>query len=338
VSATEYYNHSTYPATGAQGSSSALRAELELIEAGFGKLPDLSGNGGKIVAVNSGATAIEAITTTGTGSGVRATSPTLTTPNIGTPSAGVLTSCTGLPVSSGISGLGANVATALAVAVGTDGAIVVKGGALGTPSSGVLTGLTGAVPTAAQPNITSVGTLTSLNVTNSITLGSGMLNFSGSTTGNAASNWVGPDGVGGVFVNAPTGEVVTIGVNNTGVLQVNGSGLLVTGEGVFANGYRASGAAALGASGTPGLVSFETPITRIYTGDGTGYSLAFAKRSASSTTDLVTIADSGTIMTVGGPIAIGNTLNSVSPTSPNRTITMVVNGTTVYIAAKTTND
>ena len=38
---------------------------------------------------------------------------------------------------------GANVGTALAVAVGTDGAFVVKGGALGTPSSGVLTNATG---------------------------------------------------------------------------------------------------------------------------------------------------------------------------------------------------
>tara|TARA_R110000868_G_scaffold399454_1_gene673208 strand:- start:250 stop:1395 length:1146 start_codon:yes stop_codon:yes gene_type:complete len=38
---------------------------------------------------------------------------------------------------------GASVATALAVAVGTDGAFVVKGGALGTPSSGIVTNLTG---------------------------------------------------------------------------------------------------------------------------------------------------------------------------------------------------
>ena len=37
---------------------------------------------------------------------------------------------------------GANVATALAVAVGTDGAFVVKGGALGTPSGGTLTNCT----------------------------------------------------------------------------------------------------------------------------------------------------------------------------------------------------
>lgn len=51
---------------------------------------------------------------TGSGSLVFATSPTLVTPALGTPSSGTLTSCTGLPVSTGISGLGSGVATFLA--------------------------------------------------------------------------------------------------------------------------------------------------------------------------------------------------------------------------------
>jgi hypothetical protein len=41
------------------------------------------------------------------------TSPTLVTPVLGTPSSGTLTSCTGLPISTGVSGLGTNVATFL---------------------------------------------------------------------------------------------------------------------------------------------------------------------------------------------------------------------------------
>lgn len=83
MAGSEFYDHSTYPANGAAGSSSAMRSELELIESGFGKLAGISGNGGKIIAVNAGATAYEALTTTGTGSAVRATSPTLVTPTLG---------------------------------------------------------------------------------------------------------------------------------------------------------------------------------------------------------------------------------------------------------------
>jgi hypothetical protein len=45
-------------------------------------------------------------------------------------------------VSSGVSGLGTNVATALAVNVGSSGAVVTNGGALGTPSSGTLSSCT----------------------------------------------------------------------------------------------------------------------------------------------------------------------------------------------------
>lgn len=126
------------------------------------------------------------------------TSPILTTPALGTPSAAVLTSATGLPIATGVSGLGTGVATALAVNVGSAGAFVTFNGALGTPASGVATNLTGTatllniggnaatatsastatsaitagtVTTAAQPSITSVGTLTGLTVNGNLTLG-----------------------------------------------------------------------------------------------------------------------------------------------------------------------
>ena len=46
-------------------------------------------------------------------------------------------------ISTGVSGLGTSVATALAVAVGSSGALITNGGALGTPSSGTVTNLTG---------------------------------------------------------------------------------------------------------------------------------------------------------------------------------------------------
>lgn len=51
---------------------------------------------------------------TGSGALVFATSPTLVTPLLGTPTSGTLTNCTGLPIGTGVSGLGTGVATALA--------------------------------------------------------------------------------------------------------------------------------------------------------------------------------------------------------------------------------
>jgi hypothetical protein len=51
---------------------------------------------------------------TGTGKNVFDTSPALTTPNLGTPSAVTLTNGTGLPISSGVSGLATGMASYLA--------------------------------------------------------------------------------------------------------------------------------------------------------------------------------------------------------------------------------
>lgn len=158
--ANEFYDHTTYPSQGAAGSSSALRAELDSIEVGFDKLPTMASNGSKIVAVNSGGTALEAITTTGTGSGVRATSPTLVTPNLGTPSALVGTNITGTAagLTAGNVTTNANLtgpitstgnATAVAAQTGTGSTFVMQESPtlttpnIGTPSAGVATNLTG---------------------------------------------------------------------------------------------------------------------------------------------------------------------------------------------------
>lgn len=105
--------------------------------------------------------------TTGSGNFVRATSPTLVTPALGTPSSGTLTSCTGLPVSTGISGLGTGIATALAVNVGTAGAPVINGGALGSPSSiGTLPAFTlGGAITGGSQNVSGLGTLGATDIT-----------------------------------------------------------------------------------------------------------------------------------------------------------------------------
>jgi hypothetical protein len=63
------------------------------------------GNGGTgITSFGTGVAGALGQNVSGTGSIALTTSPVFTTPNLGTPSAGTLTSCTGLPLSSGVTG------------------------------------------------------------------------------------------------------------------------------------------------------------------------------------------------------------------------------------------
>lgn len=93
----DYYTQSGTPSTGAQGSSAAIRGEFFAIQNAFDKLPVLSGNGSKFVAVNgseSGLVAINAALSLGGffntySSGKSITLRTTGTTNVTLPSGGV---------------------------------------------------------------------------------------------------------------------------------------------------------------------------------------------------------------------------------------------------------
>jgi hypothetical protein len=146
-------------------------------------------------------TAASAASTTGSGSVVLATSPTLVTPLLGVPTSGTLTNCTGLPISSGVSGLGsgiatflgtpssANLATAITDETGS-GALVFATSPtlvtplLGVPTSGTLTNCTGLPISSGVSGLgsgiaTFLATPTSANLASAITneTGSGALVF-----------------------------------------------------------------------------------------------------------------------------------------------------------------
>jgi hypothetical protein len=166
---------------------------------------------------------------TGTGSMVLATSPTLTTPNLGTPSAATLTNATGLPVSTGISGLGTGVATFLATPSSANLASAVTG----ETGSGAL--VFGTSPSLTTPNL---GTPSAVTLTNGTGLpistgvsglGTGVATFLATpSSANLASALTDETGSGAaVFATSPTLTTPNLGTPSAATLT-NATGLPVS--------------------------------------------------------------------------------------------------------------
>jgi len=149
---------------------------------------------------------------------------------------GVAPSWGKIGISTHVSGLGTNVATALAVNVGTAGAFVVNGGALGTPSSGTLTNATGLpVATGISGLGTNVATALAVNVgtAGAFVVNGGALGTPSSGTLTNATGLPVATGISGLGTNVATALAVNVGT--AGAFVVNGGALGTPSSGTLTN-------------------------------------------------------------------------------------------------------
>jgi hypothetical protein len=202
-----------------------LQASGLTITGGIGATGNLTVGGTSTLSALTASTALAldgsknvvSVTNTGTGNNVLATSPTLTTPNLGTPSAVTLTNATGLPLSTGVTGalpvanggtgitaFGTGVATALGQNVTGSGGIVLA-------TSPTLVG-----PTVSSGNVTFSGTAQRITGDFSNATIASRVMFQTSTTNGATSVSVLPNGSSteanvAVFANSsPTNSAVAV--------------------------------------------------------------------------------------------------------------------------------
>lgn len=276
---------------------------------------------------------LAATANTGTGAVARAVSPAFTTPNLGTPSAATLTNATGLPVSTGISGLAtgvstflatpssANLAAALTNETGTGSAVFATSPVLVTPNLGT--------PSAATlTNATSLPILTGVSG-----LGTGVATFLATpSSANLATALTDETGTGSnVFATSPTlvtpnlGTPSAVNLANATNLPISSIASLGTGVGTFlATPSSANLASAVTGETGSGALVFATSPTLV--------TPILGVASATSINGNFWTAGTGTLT-----LAAGKTLTDTSSVGPSILLGATGGGFTGYAGVSCTN-
>ena len=259
---------------------------------------------------------------TGTGAVVLSNSPTLVTPTLGTPASGTLTNATGLPISTGVSGLGTGVATFLGTPTSANlasavtdetgsGALVFANSptlvtpALGTPSALVGTNITGTASGLTAGNVT-----TNANLTGAITSTGNATSLGSFSSANLLGALTDETGTGSaVFATSPTLVTPILGTPTSATLT-NATGLpLSTG------------------------VTGQLPVANGGTGTATPSIVAGTNVTVTGTWPNQTIATSGSSGTVTSVAASVPSVFSISgsPITTSGTLAMTYSGTALPV-------
>ena len=252
---------------------------------------------------------------TGSGAAVFATSPTLVTPALGTPASGVMTNVTGLPISTGVDGLGANVATFLATPssanlaaalsdeTGSGAAVFATSPtlvtpALGTPASGVMTNVSGTAASLTAGNVTTNANLTGhiTSTGNAAILGA----FSSAQLSAALSDETGSGAA--VFATSPTLVTPALGTPASGVMtNVTGTAVNLTAGSVTNNANLTGHVTSVGNAAVLG--AFSSAQLSAALSDETGTGVAVFATSPTLVTPLLGTPTSGVMTNVSGTAA-----------------------------------